>query len=77
MESASKPEQAIKSINVVEFLTQEVSAGSASVAAKIRYCRVDGSGTDEEKIFLLKQADKRWIVYSANQPKSVKPIRCF
>lgn len=77
MESASKPEKAIKSINLVEFLVQEVSASSASITARIRYCRMDGSGTDEEKIFLLKQADKRWIVQSANQPKSVKQIKCF
>lgn len=77
MESASKPEKAIQSVNLVEFLAQEVSASSASVTARIRHCRVDGSGTDEEKVFLLRQADKRWIVQSANQPKSVKQIRCF
>jgi len=77
MESASKPNQAIKSVSLVEFLAQEASASSASVTAKIRYCRTDGSGTDEEKIFLLKQTDKRWIVHNANQPKSVKQIRCF
>ena len=77
MESASKPEQAIKSVNLVGFLAQEVSAGSASVTARIRYCRVDGSGTDEEKIFLLKQTDRKWLVHNVNQPKSVKMIRCF
>jgi hypothetical protein len=77
MESASKPDQAIQSVNLVEFLAQEVSASSASVTAKIRYCRMDGSGTDEEKIFFLKQTDERWLVQSANQPKSVKQIRCF
>jgi hypothetical protein len=77
LESASKPEKAIQSVSLVEFLAQEVSASSASVTARIRHCRVDGSGTDEEKVFLLKQADKRWIVQSANQPKSVKQIRCF
>lgn len=77
LESASKPEKAIQTVNLVEFLAQEVSASSASITARIRYCRMDGSGTDEEKIFLLKQADKRWIVQSANQPKSVKQIRCF
>ena len=77
MESAKRPELAIKSVSLVEFLAQEVSAGHASVTARIRHCRADGSGTDEEKIFLLKQADKRWIVQSANQPKSVKQIRCF
>lgn len=77
MESASKPEKAIQSVNLVEFLAQEVSAGHASVTARIRYCRMDGSGTDEEKVFLLKQADKRWLIQSANQPRSVKMIRCF
>lgn len=77
MESASKPDQAIKSVNLVEFLAQEIAAGSASVTAKIRYCRADGSGTDEEKIFLLKQTDRKWLVHNVNQPKSVKMIRCF
>ena len=77
MESASKPEQAIKSVNLVEFLAQEAASGSASVTARIRYCRADGSGTDEEKIFLLKQADRKWLVHNMNQPKSVKMIRCF
>jgi hypothetical protein len=77
MESVSKPDQAIKSVNLVEFLAQEAASGSASVTAKIRYCRADGSGTDEEKIFLLKQSDRKWLVHNMNQPKSVKMIRCF
>lgn len=77
MQSASKPEKSIKSVSLVEFLAQEASASSASVTAKIRYCRTDGSGTDEEKIFFLKQTDGKWLVQSANQPRSVKMIRCF
>ena len=77
MESVSKPEQAIKSVSLVEFLAQDVSTSSASITAKIRYCRIDGSGTDEEKIFLLKQTDRKWLVQNVNQPRSVKMIRCF
>ncbi|XCN73600.1 MAG: hypothetical protein Q3M24_02270 [Candidatus Electrothrix aestuarii] len=77
MKSENNPERAIHSINLVDFLDEDISTSTASLAAKIRYCREDGSGTDEEKIFLLEQTENQWIIQSANQPRSVKMIRCF
>ncbi len=77
MKAKNRPEQPITSINLVDFLAEDISPTSASLTVKIRYCRKDGSGTDEEKIILFKTVDKQWIIQNENQPRSVKTIKCF
>ncbi|WP_446007740.1 hypothetical protein [Candidatus Electrothrix sp.] len=77
MKAENRPEQPITSINLVEFLAEDISETSASLTVKMRYCREDGSGTDEEKVIFLKMVDRHWIIQNENHPRSVKMIRCF
>ena len=77
MKAENRTEAPITSINLVDFLAEDISETSASLTAKIRYCRKDGRGTDEEKIILLKKVENNWIIQNENQPRSVKMIKCF
>lgn len=77
MKAENRTEAPITSMNIVDFLNEDISETSASLTAKIRYCRKDGRGTDEEKIILLKKVDNNWIIQNENQPRSVRMIKCF
>lgn len=77
VEATSRWMEQISSINLVDFQMQEAAPDRAAIAAKIRYCRKDGSGTDEEKLFLFKKHEDSWRIQNENQPRSVKPVRCF
>ncbi|MGX9727070.1 MAG: hypothetical protein ACTFAK_07045 [Candidatus Electronema sp. VV] len=74
IEATSRWMEQISSINLVDFQMQDAAPDRA---AKIRYCRKDGSGTDEEKLFLFKKHEDSWLIQNENQPRSVKPVRCF
>lgn len=77
MKAENRPEQPITSINLVDFLDEDIAETSASLTVKIRYCRKNGKGTDEEKSILFQKVDNNWLIQNENQPRSVKMIRCF
>jgi hypothetical protein len=77
IEATSRWTEQISSINLVDFQKQDAAPDRAAIAATIRYCRKDGSGTDEEKLFLFKKHGDSWLIQNENQPRAVKPVRCF
>ncbi|ASC72719.1 hypothetical protein XM38_036770 [Halomicronema hongdechloris C2206] len=78
LEGINRPTEPIHSIGLVSFEPKASDSPDRKIlTTSIRYCRTDGSGTDERKDFFLNRVNGAWVIQAAAQPAEVKSIRCW
>jgi hypothetical protein len=67
----------IRSAALVSAEQVDAQSSSVTIRGRVRFCRMDGSGTDELKDYDLAMNDKGvWEIRISYQPSKVTPTTC-